>query len=74
LTSYVESNDSVKLSGVAYTEDLIAEFMRSIQASNDYTGVELVVSEQKEISGTKLKGFELAFKLKPTVTTVEPTK
>jgi type IV pilus assembly protein PilN len=74
LTSYVESNDSVKLAGVAYTEDLIAEFMRSIQASNDYTGVELVVSEQKEISGTKLKGFELAFKLKPTVTTVEPTK
>jgi type IV pilus assembly protein PilN len=78
LTSYVESNDSVKLSGVSYTEDLIAQFMRSIQASNDYTGVELIVSEQKEISGTKLKSFELAFKLKasaaPVVQAVEPPK
>jgi len=78
LTAYAESNDNVKLAGVAYTEDLIAQFMRSVQASNDFTGVDLIVSEQKEISGTKLKSFELAFKLKPTVTpavqTVEPPK
>jgi type IV pilus assembly protein PilN len=66
LTGYVESNDNVKLVGIAYTEDLIAQFMRSVQASSDYTAVELVVSEQKEISGTKLKGFELTFKLKQT--------
>ena len=72
LTAYSESNDNVKLSGVAYTEDLIAQFMRSVQASNDYTGVELVVSEQKEVSGTKLKSFELAFKLKPMVTPASP--
>ncbi|MBL0225574.1 MAG: PilN domain-containing protein [Geobacteraceae bacterium] len=78
LTGYVESGESVKLSGIAFTEDLIAQFMRSIQASNDYTGVELIVSEQKEISGTKLKGFELSFKLKstaaPAVTAVEQPK
>ena len=43
LTAYAESGDSVKLSGIAYTEDLIAQYMRSIQASKDYTGVELVV-------------------------------
>jgi type IV pilus assembly protein PilN len=67
LTTYSESNENVKLTGVAYTEDLIAQFMRGIQASNDYTGVELIVSEQKEISGTKLKSFELAFKLKSAV-------
>jgi len=72
LTVYAENNDSVKLAGVAYTEDLIAQFMRNVQASNDYTGVELVVSEQKEISGTKLKSFELAFKLKPPVAPVAP--
>jgi type IV pilus assembly protein PilN len=71
LTAYAESNDSVKLSGLAYTEDLIAQFMRSIQASNDYTGVDLIVSEQKEISGTKLKSFELAFKLKSVALPVE---
>jgi len=78
LTAYVESSDNVKLAGIAYTEDLIAQFMRNVQASNDYTGVELIVSEQKEISGTKLKGFELVFKLKPiaapTVPVVEPPK
>lgn len=67
LTAYAETNDSVKLAGIAYTEDLIAQFMRNIQASNDYTGVELIVSEQKEISGTKLKSFEISCKLKPSV-------
>ena len=72
LTAYAESNDNVKLTGVAYTEDLIAQFMRSVQASNDYAGVELIVSEQKEISGTKFKSFELAFKLKPVVTSAVP--
>lgn len=70
LTAYVESNENVKLSGVAYTEDLIAQFMRNVQASNDYTGVELIVSEQKVISDTKLKSFELAFKLKSMVNPV----
>jgi type IV pilus assembly protein PilN len=72
LTAYAESNDNVRLAGVAYTEDLIAQFMRSVQASNDYAGVELIVSEQKEVSGTKLKSFELAFKLKPVVTSAVP--
>ena len=72
LTSYVESNEIVKLSGVAYTEDLIAQFMRSVSSSNDYAGVELIVSEQKEISGIKLKSFELSFKLKSMVTPVAP--
>ena len=74
LTAYAESSDNVKLAGVAYTEDLIAQFMRNVQASNDYTGVELIVSEQKEISGTKLKSFELAFKLKSTMPAAEPPK
>jgi type IV pilus assembly protein PilN len=64
LTAYAESNENVRLSGISYTEDLIAQFMRSVQSSNDYTGVELVVSEQKEILGTKLKSFDLSFKLK----------
>jgi len=73
LTAYAESGDNVKLAGVAYTEDLIAQFMRNVQASNDYTGVELIVSEQKEIFGTKLKSFDLAFKLKSMPTTAVPS-
>ena len=68
LTTYVESGDNVKMAGIAYTEDLIAQFMRSIQASNDFTGVELIVSEQKEIAGTKLKSFELSCLLKSSST------
>jgi len=64
LTTYAESGETVKIAGIAYTEELIAQFMRSIQASNDFTGVELIVSEQKDLAGSKVKGFELACKLK----------
>jgi len=64
LTVYSETGETVKISGIAYTEDLIAQFMRSIQSSNDFTGVELIVSEQKDFAGTKVKAFELSCKLK----------
>ncbi len=64
LTAYVESEDNIKIAGIALTEDLIARFMRSIQASNDFTGVELIVSEQKDMAGSKVKSFELTCRLK----------
>jgi type IV pilus assembly protein PilN len=64
LTAYSESGDIIKVAGKAYTEDLIADFMRKIQASNDFTGVELIESLQVDEGGTKLKSFQLAFKLK----------
>lgn len=63
LTAYVESSQNVKLSGIAMTEELIAQFMKSLEASNDFMSVELVVSEQTEIAGTKLKKFDLLMKL-----------
>lgn len=68
LTGYSESGNDIKLSGIAYTEDLIASFMRSLEASRDFTGVELVVSEQIGSGETKLKRFELTCKLKGPVT------
>lgn len=64
LTVYSETGETVKISGIAYSEDLIAQFMRSVQSSNDFTGVELIVSEQKDFAGTKVKAFELSCKLK----------
>lgn len=64
LTSYSENGTDVKISGVAYTEELIAAFMRNLEASSDFTGVELLVSEQLESGGTKLKKFDLVCKLK----------
>ena len=72
LTAYSESGDSIKLSGYAFTEELIANFMRSLEASSDYAGVELIVSEQNELSGTKLKRFEIACKLRSSADTAKP--
>jgi type IV pilus assembly protein PilN len=65
LTTYSESGQSVNIGGFAYTEELIAEFMNRLQASKDYTGVELIISEQAEIAGTKVKKFQINCVLKP---------
>lgn len=73
LTAYSETGENVKISGIAFSEDLIAQLMRSIQSTNDFTGVELIVSEQKEISGSKVKSFELACKLKAGLALQAPT-
>jgi len=64
LTKYQESGANVSISGYAYTEELIADFMRSIQASQEFTNVELQVSEQQEINGIKLKKFDLSCAIK----------
>lgn len=63
LTNYSESDQNVKISGIAFTEDLIAQFMKSLEASSDFMSVELLVSEQTEVAGTKLKKFDLSMKL-----------
>lgn len=63
ITGYSESGTTVALSGVAFSEELIADFMRSIEQSSDFATVELVVSEQVVISGMKLKKFDLRFNL-----------
>lgn len=64
LTKYTESGSNVSIGGIALDEDLIAAFMRNLQGSEDYTNVELVVSEQTEVSGVKAKRFELTCALK----------
>lgn len=63
LTNYSESGLDVKISGIALTEDLIAYFMKSLEGSSSFMNVELMVSEQTEVSGTKLKKFDLTMKL-----------
>jgi len=64
LTKYSESGTTVSISGFSYSEELIAEFMRNIQSSNEFTNVELQVSEQQEVNGIKLKKFDLTCALK----------
>lgn len=67
LVGYVESGTDVKISGIAFSEDLIAQFMKALEASSDFMSVELLVSEQTELSGTKLKKFDLSMKLESVV-------
>jgi type IV pilus assembly protein PilN len=64
LTKYQESDTKVSISGVAYSEELIADFMRGIQSSQQFVDVELQSSEQQELSGIKLKKFEIVCALK----------
>ena len=61
LTKYVESGSSISVSGIAFNEELIADFMRNLQASNEFTNVELQVSEQVDIGGIKAKRFDISF-------------
>jgi len=77
LTRYVESGTTVSISGLAYSEDLIADFMNKIQGSPEFTNVELQVSEQQEVSGVKLKKFDITCALnvpKKEEPTKEPAK
>lgn len=66
LTAYSETGADIKLSGLALNEELIATFMRSLESSADYMNVELLVSEQNESAGTKLKRFDITCKLRST--------
>ncbi|ANA40054.1 MULTISPECIES: PilN domain-containing protein [Geobacter] len=64
LTKYSENGPNVSIGGIAVDEDLIAAFMRNLQQTDDYTNVELVVSEQTEVGGVKAKRFELTCAIK----------
>ena len=63
LTGYSESGQDVKISGIASNEDLIAQFMKSLEASSDFMAVELVVSEQTVVSDAKMKKFDINMRL-----------
>jgi len=63
LTNYSESGQEIKISGIAFTEELIAQFMKALESSNDFMLVELLVSEQTVVAETKLKKFDLTMKL-----------
>ena len=72
LTKYVETGGLVSISGVAYNEELIAEFMRNLLTSGSFANIELQVSEQIEIGGIKAKKFDIAFVL--NLSKEEPVK
>lgn len=75
IESYRESGGDIKISGLAYNEELIAQFIRALEASPEYEKVELIVSEQKDISGVKLKHFDITFRIEtPKAVVVTPVK
>lgn len=63
LTKYAESSENVSIAGIAYNEDLIAAFMRNLQSTGEFANVELLVSEQTELSGVKAKKFDITCNL-----------
>lgn len=73
LTKYVESSGVISISGIAFSEDEIAAFMRKLQDIPDFTNVTLVVSEQTEVAKTKAKRFDITLKLTSAVQ-AEPDK
>jgi len=63
LEKYRESDGQISISGLAFNEELIAQFIRALEASPEYEKVDLLVSEQKDVSGNKLKRFDLTFRI-----------
>lgn len=75
IESYRESGGDIKIGGLAYNEELIAQFIRALEASPEYEKVELIVSEQKDMNGVKLKHFDLTFRIEaPKAVVVTPVK
>lgn len=72
LEKYKETGKDISISGLAFNEELIAQFIRALESSAEYEKVELVVSEQKDVSGNKLKRFDLTFKLESATPVAEP--
>ena len=73
LTGYNEKESDIRISGIATTEELIAHYMKALEASNDFMSVELVFSEQTELAGTKLKKFEITMKLETQTAPQQPS-
>lgn len=74
LTRYAESGGKVSIGGIAFNEDLIADFLRNLQASGEFDNVELLVSEQVELSGVKAKKFDISCALKVAKKEEPPAK
>jgi type IV pilus assembly protein PilN len=59
LTSFKESGGAISISGFGLNEETIAQFLRDLNDSPHFTGVELQVIEQSTQGGTRLHKFDL---------------
>lgn len=60
LTSFEESAGNVSLNGVGLNEETVARFLRNLEESPYYRGVELLVIEQVAQGGRKLQRFDVS--------------
>jgi type IV pilus assembly protein PilN len=73
LVKYTENLGTVSSSGFAINEEIIATFMRNLQAAEEFDKIELQVSEQAEVAGVKVKRFDITFNIK-SIKKDEPAK
>ena len=59
IVSYKESKGSISIQGLGLDEATVAQFLRDLEASPYYRGVELKVIEQATVSGRKLQKFDV---------------
>jgi len=63
LISFKEKGGGINIDGMAISEEIIAQFMTEIEKSSSFKDIELVMTEQIEQVGLKLKRFSLTGKL-----------
>jgi len=63
LVSFKEHGGGINIDGMAISEEIIAQFMTEIEKSSSFKDIELVMTEQIEQVGLKLKRFSLTGKL-----------
>lgn len=60
LVSFTESGGNINISGISLTEETVAQFMRTLEASDSYQNVELRVVEQTRSKENVLHKFEIS--------------
>lgn len=64
LSSFKEQGGNISLDGTAISNEVIAQFMTDMDKSLIFKDIELVVTEQVESGGLKMKKFSLTGKLR----------
>lgn len=62
LTKFKEGGGNVSLSGIGVSEESVALLMRNLERSEQFTGVELKVTQQNVQSGVKFQKFDITCK------------
>lgn len=69
--SFKEKGTDIGIDGVALSNETIAQFMTELEKSTNFKDIELIVTEQVEQKGMKLKKFSLTGRLEGVETKKE---